>query len=55
MSVRPLATNEDILLLRRDMAKAKAEIIRWNFIFCIGTIITIWIGMFAILKLFFDK
>lgn len=50
-----LATKEDIGLVRKEIAESKAELIRWSFVFWIGTILTVLGGLFAILKLFFDK
>ncbi len=50
-----LATKEDVGILRKEIAESKAELIRWSFVFWIGTIIGVLGGFFAILKLFFDK
>lgn len=50
-----LATKEDIGILRKERAESKVEFIRWTFVFMVGTIIAILGGLFAILKLFFDK
>lgn len=49
------ATRDDVGQIRKEMAETKAEIIKWSFVFWIGTIITVLGGLFAILKLFFDK
>jgi len=33
----------------------KSELIKWSFIFWVGSVITILGGLLAILKLFFEK
>ncbi|HWK05420.1 MAG TPA: hypothetical protein VNS58_17395 [Puia sp.] len=50
-----LATKEDIGQLRKEVAETKADIIKWSFVFWVGTVITVLGGLFAILKLFFNK
>lgn len=50
-----LATKEDIGVVRKEIAESKADLIKWSFVFWIGTIMTILGGLFAILKLFFNK
>ena len=59
-------TKEDIGQLRKEMVEmkvemkvqiveTKAEIIKWSFVFWIGTVIAVLGGLFGILKLFFNK
>jgi hypothetical protein len=50
-----LATKEDVGIVRKEIAESKAELIKWSFIFWVGTVITVLGGLFAILKLFFNK
>ncbi len=50
-----LATKEDIGVLKKDIAESKAELIKWSFVFWVGTVLTVLGGLFAILKLFFNK
>lgn len=54
-----LATKEDIAKLKGELetkiAEAKADTIKWMFIFSIGSILTTLGGMFAFLKVFLDK
>ena len=50
-----LATKEDIGILKKEIAESKAEQIKWSFVFWVGTVVTILGGLFAILKLFFNK
>lgn len=46
---------KDILATKQDVSEAKADIIKWSFVFWIGTVVTILGGLLAILKLFFNK
>jgi hypothetical protein len=57
-----IATKEDIGQLRKEMGEmkvqiveTKSEIIKWSFVFWIGTVIAVLGGLFGILKLFFNK
>lgn len=54
-----LATKEDIAKLKGELetkiAEAKADTIKWMFIFSTGSILTTLGGMFAFLKVFLDK
>lgn len=45
-----LATKEQLYLLKEDLQKTKAEIIKWMFIFWVGNIAT----LIAIVKLFIN-
>ena len=46
---------KDILATKQDLSEVKADIIKWSFVFWVGTVITVLGGLFAILKLFFDR
>lgn len=46
-----LATKEDIALVRQELSIAKAEIIKWMFLFWIGQLAS----LIAILQIFFKK
>jgi hypothetical protein len=48
-------TKDDKVELVTRIESAKSELIKWSFIFWVGTVLTILGGLFAILKLFFDK
>lgn len=49
------STKEEVGKIGRDIAETKAEIIKWSFVFWVGTVIAVLGGLFTILKLFFDK
>ena len=48
-------TKDDKVELVTRIESTKSEMVRWSFIFWTGTVITILGGLFAILKLFFNK
>jgi len=58
-NLKTLATKEDIAKLKGELetkiAEAKADTIKWMFIFWTGSILTTLGGMFAFLKVFLDK
>ena len=58
-NLKVLATKEDIAKLKGELetkiAEAKADTIKWMFIFWTGSILTTLGGMFAFLKVFLDK
>jgi hypothetical protein len=48
-------TKDDKVELVSRIESTKSEMIKWSFIFWVGTVITVLGGLFAILKLFFEK
>ncbi len=48
-------TKDDKMELVTGIESTKSELAKWSFIFWVGTVITILGGLFAILKLFFEK
>ncbi len=48
-------TKDDKVELVTRIESTKSELIKWSFIFWVGSVITILGGLFAILKLFFEK
>lgn len=48
-------TKDDKVELVTRIESSKAELIKWSFIFWVGSVITILGGLLAILKLFFEK
>ena len=48
-------TKDDKMELVTGIESTKSELVKWSFIFWVGTVITILGGLFAILKLFFEK
>jgi cytochrome c biogenesis factor len=58
-NLKILATKEDIAKLKGELetkiAEAKADTIKWMFIFWTGSILTTLGGMFAFLKVFLSK
>lgn len=49
------STKDEVAKIGTSLAETKAEIIKWSFVFWVGTIFTVLGGLIAILKLFFDK
>lgn len=49
------STKEEVVKISANIAETKAEIIKWSFVFWVGTVVTVLGGLFTILKLFFDK
>jgi hypothetical protein len=48
-------TKDDKVELVTRIESTKSELIKWSFIFWVGSVITILGGLLAILKLFFEK
>jgi len=48
-------TKDDKVELVARIESTKSELIKWSFIFWVGSVITILGGLLAILKLFFEK
>ena len=48
-------TKDDKVELVTRIESTKSELVKWSFIFWVGTVITILGGLFAILNLFFEK
>jgi len=48
-------TKDDKVELVTRIESTKSELIKWSFIFWVGSVITILGGLLAILKLFFGK
>ena len=60
-SEEKITQKKDVFMTKDDKVEVariestKSELIKWSFIFWVGSVITILGGLLAILKLFFEK